>query len=818
MNRKQLKIALIHHSHTDIGYTQRQDKIGTYHSDFIRQAVHILNDIHSKNMEEYKGFVWQCENFWQVEKFYENAAGEEKDAFEEYVKRGEIGISGNYLNMTELVSMNVLYSRLEKAKKYGEEKGISVTCGMSADINGLPWGYGDALYDNGITCFYSCLHPHHGMFPLYKKMMPFYWETPKGNKVLVWNGEHYHFGNELHFAPNGGTTYMIQDEISRKIRWGLTCRDNKEAALAEEMEHLRLRLKRYLDNLEEEGYPYDVVPFMVSGAITDNAPPSMEIARRVGELNREYEGSIIFEMTTLDRFFDEIIKQGVEIPTYKGDWNDWWADGVGSTPAPVKVYKEAERKLNLCEKLDKYGILGDKELVEQASQNMMLYGEHTWGYSSSVAEPWETLVGSLELKKEAYAIHADTCISKNLDRILAKKGEVTIQTFRPLKFKIINPHSRGVKTKALLYVEFWEYLEGTVFDMETGFDVVDLISGQTLPSQMTRIARAYEIEVMTELGPLEEKEVYLRKKDKKRGTVKNNEYIGAEGVRDVVLTGQYEENTSRVETQDFVILMNQKDGIRKIIDKRTNTDIIRPDRMYAPFTGIYEVTDMEGNPCEARRKMGRNRKAEGTRRYGSILKNISMAENGPVFLSLKLDYALEGTKMYTVLLKIYKQMPRIDACVRIHKESVWEPENLYVSLPFTAGEEQTAYIDKTGCIIRPGIDQLPGTNQEFYLLHNGIVLKGNRGNVGIAIKDAPLVVFGDLESKPIRLCTGNDWDLNRALPYSWIMNNYWETNFKVDLGGFYEFAYSLFITGQEGERETMEQCREINEGILGFYI
>ena len=41
---KMWNVYLIHHSHTDIGYTERQEKIMRYHYDFIRQAIEILDD------------------------------------------------------------------------------------------------------------------------------------------------------------------------------------------------------------------------------------------------------------------------------------------------------------------------------------------------------------------------------------------------------------------------------------------------------------------------------------------------------------------------------------------------------------------------------------------------------------------------------------------------------------------------------------------------------------------------------------------------------------------------------------------------------
>ena len=50
-------VYVIQHSHTDIGYTERQDKIIRYHYDFIRQAIDILDEIHG-NGEAPEGFVW----------------------------------------------------------------------------------------------------------------------------------------------------------------------------------------------------------------------------------------------------------------------------------------------------------------------------------------------------------------------------------------------------------------------------------------------------------------------------------------------------------------------------------------------------------------------------------------------------------------------------------------------------------------------------------------------------------------------------------------------------------------------------------------
>jgi hypothetical protein len=50
------------------------------------------------------------------------------------------------------------------------------------------------------------------------------------------------------------------------------------------------------------------------------------------------------------------------------------------------------------------------------------------------------------------------------------------------------------------------------------------------------------------------------------------------------------------------------------------------------------------------------------------------------------------------------------------------------------------------------------------------------------------------------------------------MNNFWETNFKADLGGFYEFTYTVVTGKYDSPEMAMEYCKAVNEGVLGFYI
>ena len=106
--RRNWRIEVLHHSHTDIGYTDRQELICRYHADYLRQALNILRRIEAGEAEEQKGFCWQCENYWQVERFFEEATEEEKEAFLDYVRQGRIDLDGYQLYQASQGNTSVL--------------------------------------------------------------------------------------------------------------------------------------------------------------------------------------------------------------------------------------------------------------------------------------------------------------------------------------------------------------------------------------------------------------------------------------------------------------------------------------------------------------------------------------------------------------------------------------------------------------------------------------------------------------------------------------------------------------------------------------
>lgn len=787
----------IHHSHTDIGYTERQERIEQYHVDFIRQALKISEAAHSGERPDWKSFRWTCETFWAVERFLEQASPAEKEAFQQAVVRGDIELSGTYLNMTELPDFDLLLRNHGKAQQYAKSFGHRIDSAMTADINGYSWGYASSLLHNNIEHLFSCIHTHHGMYPLGRKQAPFWWETPDGGKLLVWNGEHYMFGNELGFCPNALGKYIIKDEIQH-VHSEPEHRHNDIASL---------RINRYLWNLEQEQYPYDFVPIMVSGLGTDNASPNSDIAEWITEWNELNGDQITIKLTTLSEFFAVLKQEDLSsLPVHRGDWPDWWTDGVASTAMHTQIYRDAQRTLRKVKGLDPNHESASLSDIDEASQALTMYAEHTWGYHSSVYEPWHPQVQMLEVRKQAYAAEASKLAYRALDKALVARHGALLAPHRPLRYEVINTESAAAVLQVTLPLDGWE----TVILQKT-FELIDESTGQAIAYQLSHTQS-----IVTELKllPGESRIIHIHPLDNsvasspsgKIVTARNIEPIACEGIADIwsqpsseipIIVGDdfMESETMRVE-------WTINEGITAWIDKRLSADLLDSNRKHAPFTPVYEVTPAqdEFNPsqiCAVRSRMGRNRKGMNVQRDSGRLVRVNVLDNGPLFALIELVFEVKGLSYYALHLKMFANHPRVEVSVRFHKESVWLPENVYVALPFTMGPEAELYVEKAGCLVRPWKDQIPGSCLDYTSVQEGLFWHSAKDQEALAISmtDTPLLQLGSLEHQPRKLHTMQSED---SLPstYAWILTNYWETNFKATLGGFYEFRYAVELHHQ----------------------
>ena len=115
----------------------------------------------------------------------------------------------------------------------------------------------------------------------------------------------------------------------------------------------------------------------------------------------------------------------------------------------------------------------------------------------------------------------------------------------------------------------------------------------------------------------------------------------------------------------------------------------------------------------------------------------------------------------------------MDVLAVLNKDSVWDPESLYISLPFSFNNEKMdLFIEKTGSIVKAKEEQLPGTNIDYNLSQSGIgLLKGDYG-ISISTIDTSLLYLSKLKYENSKKLYHKDHinSLDYEL-YSWTMNN-----------------------------------------------
>src|SRR6202035_412468 len=119
-------------------------------------------------------------------------------------------------------------------------------------------------------------------------------------------------------------------------------------------------------------------------------------------------------------------------------------------------------------------------------------------------------------------------------------------------------------------------------------------------------------------------------------------------------------------------------------------------------------------------------------------------------------------------------------------------ESMQFAFPF-AIENGQIHIDVPLAVMRPEIDQLPGSCKNWLPVGRWIdVANKNQGVTWVSL-DAPLVEIGDVSAN--LLGSQRDPTVWREYIeptqkfYSWVMNNHWSTNYRAYQEGIVEFRY-----------------------------
>jgi alpha-mannosidase len=173
----------------------------------------------------------------------------------------------------------------------------------------------------------------------------------------------------------------------------------------------------------------------------------------------------------------------------------------------------------------------------------------------------------------------------------------------------------------------------------------------------------------------------------------------------------------------------------------------------------------------------------------SFLHNVNMrsVDNGDLVASLLIQGDLAGADEYACLVRVVDGLDRVDITHWITKTAQRKKEGLHLLFPFEVPNGTRRY-DVANSIVRVDSDQLAGVCKNFFSIQSWMDVSNPTFGVTVATLDAPIAEFGEITAE-------QPWRKNAAegsTLISYLLNNYWHTNFRADQAGDLTFRYSIY--------------------------
>jgi alpha-mannosidase len=721
---------LVQHAHTDIGYTRPQTEILAEHLRYIDYALDYCDQ--TDMYPEEAQFRWTCETAWAVREYLKSRPASQVARLKKRVLEGRIEVTGMLLNWAEVADENALVHSIEQIKSF-RDLGLPVLTAMQDDVNGFAWCLVDYFHDLGVKYITSGINVTRSL-KMFNVPTPFWWESPSGKRVLAYRADHYMTGN----------FYNIH---------------------LDKFDFVERELPVYLQQLESDGYPYNSISIQYSGYLTDNSPPSTFSSDNIRRWNEKYEWPRL-RSATVHEFLQWVEREhGRNLPVYRSAWPDWWTDGYGCAMRETAAGRQTQADLivnqGLLSMAQLFGAQLPRSLFQQmqsVADNLHFYNEHTFGAAESISDPlaensqiqwsekssyaWQAVMQSRLLREAAMG---------QLQPFLHPSSEPSIVVFNTLNWSRSGLHQL--------------YVDNQVLSKDVTFRIVD-DHNKEVPAQLlqSRTEGNYWVLWVDDVPPLG----YKTYRIKTTNTTRTAEPLFAP--------------LDTIQNAYYRLTLDRKNGaINSLVDLELGRELLDHERSWQLGQFIYEK-------LSDRHALEQNRLGEHTR---SSLRNVHWKSgvDGPIWRSIALSGTSDGfagEEGVTCEIRLFKTMKRVDMIFKGRKTATNDPEAVYVAFPLALNQGSLLF-EAQGGLVRPGGNQLPGTATDWNTVQNFAALRSATAQIVLVSDEIPLMQFGGINTGRF---TPDAKPATQQM-FSWVLNNYWTTNFRSSQEGEMSWSYML---------------------------
>jgi hypothetical protein len=685
----------------------------------------------TQNYPEGSRFVWNTEATWVVQHYLQQASPGQKKKFIEAVKKGWVRLDGGHSNSnTSTCSDEELIHFFNNAASIQKTTGIPIKTMVQMDVPGVAWGLVTVAAQFGINRFIS--FPNLYDVRKFREHKPFYWLGPDGKtKMLFLQGFPYGIGYTIKGSKYGLVKIQTYTTEYDRVSTDRPLENFLNPFIFEETE-----------SLERSGSPYDI--FAMTWSMADNCVIDADLPEAVKQWNKKYAYPKLIICGT-NEILDAYEKKYADIiPTYSGDFTEFWTNGLGSDAKSVGEGREGKEQLVQAEILSSmlHKNKAKANSTENAWEDQLLSAEHTWGAQDSKSE----LARQVEKIKSGYFTDSKKESEYLIADALASFKDPTVSTF-----SVVNTLS-------------WERTGVVTLTKEqSGFGdgVVDEKNKPVLSQRLSTGELIFQAEHIPALGSK------LYKVITKKSNIENELKVTSTTLSNDIISLQINSNTGNITS-----VKNLRNGYEYV-------DSSKGVNSYVYMAGVHNGQDYPRSI------------------YTITTVSIRVKERGPLLASLLVTWkGGEGVNELTREIKLYNHSSSVELTNTIDKISTTQKEGIHFGFGFKL-PDAVGHIDMPWSIVSPNTDQLERSNKNWLTFQRWVDISNKQHGVTWSAIESPLIEWGGLSGNILdgaRLSGLWQKDVPQSsVIYSWPLNNHWDTNFPLEQGGIIQQRYTFNV-------------------------
>lgn len=804
-------VHFIHHSHTDFGYTDEPSRVLIQQVQYLDRALELIENTRDK--PAHAQFYWTIEASMVAREFVRREGRAGKKRVMDALGCGQLEMAGFLCQpIPHLQSLEELRENFRWAVEFCREAGAPCRVAILDDVGSAPWALADVLAENGIQLL--VLAPGgYRVLSLWSELPPiFWWVGPQGGRVLFYTYHHPQPQPLFTQASPPPAPYGFGDvgfvwpaRVQRKAAGAHVLPTPADEFLGNlgKMNWTEVRADKLLAAAEKNGYP--CAHFLVQAA-SDNAGPDPNLPADIQWLNQTLQDRQIIFGRAAD-FLEQIMAlQEVRWPVLKGDLHCSWSDQAACLTSATAHYREATRLLQASLRLS-HRTRSQKwadGLAQELFDLLLRYSDHTFGLSAWGSGlirgrgfgPWNSLARFYQdtwKEKETIAFSA-WCRGRQLfqevQAVCLRKwppdGELfLVNTLdRPSSPQVITCQVAS-ENRPLAYLQNKkevpvqaEFIRSRWWQIWV--PVPALCARQVLPVRLE-----YERDGST--GPA----------------------IGGH-THSIAESGHAGSACPVMRMGDQILTFDRENG--RCVSWRSSKGQERLTVEVGHGLGELVHSEVAGIPEDGR----------GGGLFWPIKRNFSKLQsvewlpesNGPHTCRSLVRRKLlthSGSWVETVTeWRLFRDQDAVQVTVHLDKPRCVHREDARVAFPFE-GKLPEVIWEQAGAVVG-WKDLLPGSHTGWLTIQNWIAITVKDGFVVLVSWDAPLMEVGGMTAETWR---GHEKSPDRSVVYSYVLNNFYQTNTAQWQGGDASWRYELrWFPGPLDRARIQAWVEERNLGIL----